>query len=147
MFAPGRGPWEVWLVLSDRWGRKATLVDLYELEAASRGIPPEHLSKADRSQLWAAVRPIRYPTRQPALSGSERRGDPHAISEYDPGWAVTFAHWRSRLAAALGRRRPGSITLAPPPCLALPPASPREVHVHVCNAEQADAGKPSEQRR
>jgi hypothetical protein len=77
-------------------------VDLYELEAAARGIPPECLSKADRSQLWAAVRPIRYPTRQPALSGSDRRGDPHDISQYDPAWAVTFEHWRSRLAAALG---------------------------------------------
>jgi GrpB-like predicted nucleotidyltransferase (UPF0157 family) len=102
MFAPGRGPWEVWLLLSDRWGRRATLVDLYELEAAARGIAPQCLSKADRSQLWAAIRPIRYPTRQPALSGSDRRGDPHKISEYDPAWLVAFAHWRSRLAAALG---------------------------------------------
>ena len=102
MFAPGRGPLEVWLLLSDRWGRRATLVDLYELEAAARGIAPQCLSRADRSQLWAAIRPIRYPTRQPALSGSDRRGDAHEISEYDPAWLVTFARWRSRLAAALG---------------------------------------------
>jgi hypothetical protein len=39
MFAPGRGPWEVWLLLRDRWGRRATLVDLYELDAASRSRP------------------------------------------------------------------------------------------------------------
>ena len=177
MFSPGRGPWEVWLLLRERWGRRATLVDLYELEAASRGIPPECLSKADRSQLWAAIRPIRYPTRQPALSGSDRRGDPHEISEYDPAWAVTFAQWRSRLAAALGAATridhvgstavPG-LAAKPvidimisvpdtsdepsylPACISTglvlraregghlllwpPPASPREVHVHVCNS-------------
>jgi GrpB-like predicted nucleotidyltransferase (UPF0157 family) len=144
----------------------------------TQGIPPECLSKADRSQLWAAVRPIRYPTRQPALSGSDRRGDPHDISQYDPAWAVTFEHWRSRLAAALGTAAtridhvgstavPG-LAAKPvidimisvpdtsdepsflPACISTglilrareeghlllwpPPASPREVHVHVCNS-------------
>jgi GrpB-like predicted nucleotidyltransferase (UPF0157 family) len=178
MFAPGRGPWEVWLLLRDRWGRRATLVYLYELEAACRGIPPECLSKADRSQLWAAIRPIRYPTRQPALSGSDRRGDPHEISEYDPAWAVIFARWRSQIAAALGASAtridhvgstavPG-LAAKPvidimisvpdtgdepsylPACISTglvlrareeghlllwpPPASPREVHVHICNS-------------
>jgi len=69
MFASGRGPWEVWLPLRERWGRRATLVDLYELEAAGRGIPLKCLSKTDRSRLWAAVRPVRYPARKPAGTG------------------------------------------------------------------------------
>jgi GrpB-like predicted nucleotidyltransferase (UPF0157 family) len=103
MFALGHGPWEVWLLLRHRWGRRATLVDLYELEAASRGIRPECLSTADRSRLRAAARPVCYPGRRPALPGSDRLGDPHEISEYDPTWLVTFAGWRARLAAALGR--------------------------------------------
>lgn len=178
MFAPGRGPWEVWLLLSERWGRRATLVDLYELEAASRGIPLECLSKADRSRLWAAIRPVRYPGRQPALPGSGRLGDPHEISEYDHAWPDTFARWRFRLAAALGSAAtridhvgstavPG-LAAKPvidvmisvpdtgeepaylPACLSAglilrvreqghlllwpPPASPREVHVHICTA-------------
>jgi GrpB-like predicted nucleotidyltransferase (UPF0157 family) len=178
MFGPGRGPWETWMLLRDRWGRRATLVDLYELEAAARGVPLELLSKADRSRLWAAVRPVRYPTRQPALPGSDRRDDPHELSEYDPAWAVTFARWRSRLGAAIGAAAtridhvgstsvPG-LAAKPvidimvsvpdtsdesqylPACLATglilrsreeghlflypPPASPREVHVHVCTA-------------
>jgi GrpB-like predicted nucleotidyltransferase (UPF0157 family) len=178
MFSGGRGPWEVWLLLSERWGRRATLIDLYELEAAGRGIPLEGLSKADRSRLWAAVRPVRYPGRAPALPGSQRRGDPHEIGEYDPAWPVTFGQWRSRLAAALGTSAtridhvgstavPGlaakpvidvmiSVPEAGdepsylPACLATglilrarekghllwpPPASPREVHVHICDAE------------
>lgn len=63
MFALGRGPWEVWLLLRRRWGRRATLVDLYELEAASRGIRPECLSTADRSRLRAAARPVCCPCR------------------------------------------------------------------------------------
>lgn len=178
MFTPERGPWEVWLLLRGRWGRRATLVDLYELEAACRGIRPECLPKADRSRLWAAVRPIRYPGRQPVLPGSDRLGDPHEISEYDPAWLVTFADWRSRLAAALGAAAtridhvgstavPGLAakpvidimisvrdTSDEPSYLAFcistglilrvreeghrmlwpPPASPREVHVHVCNS-------------
>jgi GrpB-like predicted nucleotidyltransferase (UPF0157 family) len=102
MFTLGPGPWELWLLLRDRWGRQATLVDLYELEAASRGVRLECLSAADRSRLRAAARPVCYPGRQPALPGSDRLGDPHEISEYDPAWLVTFADWRSRLAAALG---------------------------------------------
>jgi GrpB-like predicted nucleotidyltransferase (UPF0157 family) len=102
MFAPGREPWDVWLLLRDRWGRRATLVDLYELEAAGRGIGLESLSKADRSRLRLAARPVCYPGRQPALPGSDRLGDPHAVSEYDPGWPVRFAAWRSRLAEAVG---------------------------------------------
>jgi GrpB-like predicted nucleotidyltransferase (UPF0157 family) len=102
IFAAGRGPWDVWLLLRDRWGPKATLVDLYELEAVSRGIKPEALSPADRSRLAAAARPVCYPRREPVLPGSDRRDDPHEISDYDPAWLVTFADWRPRLAAALG---------------------------------------------
>jgi hypothetical protein len=74
MFERGRGPWEVWLLLRDCWGRRATLVDLYELEAAGRGIPLECLSRADRSRLTAAARPVCYPGRQPSLPGSDRLG-------------------------------------------------------------------------
>lgn len=103
MFALERGPWDVWLLLRHHWGRRATLVDLYELEAASRGIRPECLSTADRGRLRAAARPVCYPGRQLPLPGSDRLGDPHEISEYDPAWLVTFEGWRSRLAAALGR--------------------------------------------
>jgi GrpB-like predicted nucleotidyltransferase (UPF0157 family) len=178
MFAVGRGPWEVWLLLRDRWGRRAMLVDLYELEAAGRGIRLACLSKADRSRLRRAARPVCYPGRQPALPGSDRLGDPHEISEYDPAWRDRFADWRSRLAAALGATAaridhvgstavPGlaakpviDIMISVPDtrdepsylpgCLSAglilrmreeghlllwpPPASPREVHVHVCDA-------------
>lgn len=102
MFAPGRGPWETWLILRERWGPRATLVDLYELEAAARGLRPEDLPAADRDRLKAAARPVSYPDRAPVLPGSDRPADPHELSDYDPAWPDRFARWRARLAAALG---------------------------------------------
>jgi len=100
------GPWETWLRLRDHCGRRATLVDLYELEAASRGIEPEKLPESDRARLKAAARPVAYPHREPVVPGSDRSGDPHQVVEYDPAWPVRFADWRSRLAAAMGATTP-----------------------------------------
>lgn len=36
------------------------------------------------------------------LPDSDRRGDPHAIREYDTDWPRAYEGWRSRLSAALG---------------------------------------------
>ena len=102
LFSPGLGPWEAWLRLRDHGGRKATLVDLYALEAASRGIGPDALTASDRSRLKAAARPVSYPGRAAVLPGSDRPGDPHEIADYDPGWGRQFADWQGRLARALG---------------------------------------------
>jgi GrpB-like predicted nucleotidyltransferase (UPF0157 family) len=102
-FRAGAGPWQIWLRLRDRWGRRATLVDLYALEAARRGIPPQQLPEADRARLKAAARPLMYPGRGPVPAGSDRPGDPHQVVPYDPGWPDRFRGWRDRLAGALGR--------------------------------------------
>jgi hypothetical protein len=48
---------EAWLRLRGHSGRRATLVDLHALEAASRGIPAEALPPADRARLKAMARP------------------------------------------------------------------------------------------
>jgi GrpB-like predicted nucleotidyltransferase (UPF0157 family) len=101
LFGLGMGPWEAWLRLRDHDGRRATLVDLYELEAASRGVRPEELSEADRRRLGVLTRPFRR-SGLAVVPGSDRGGDPHQVISYDPGWAGLFTGWRDRLAAALG---------------------------------------------
>jgi hypothetical protein len=79
------GPWQAWLLLREHLGRRATLVDLYELEAASRGIRPDELSAADREQLKTMSRPARRRFDQAeVLPGSDRSGDPHEVTSYDP---------------------------------------------------------------
>lgn len=103
--ALGLDPWEAWLRLRAQNGRRATLVDLYELEAASRGIPPDELSAADRDRLKAMSRPARRRFGQAeVLPGSERPGDPHEVVSSDPAWPEKFAVWRDRLSAVLGPR-------------------------------------------
>jgi GrpB-like predicted nucleotidyltransferase (UPF0157 family) len=101
LFGPGMGPWEAWLRLREHDGRRATLVDLYELEAASQGVRPEELSEADRRRLGVMTRPWRR-SDLAVVPGSDRGGDPHEVTSYDPGWAALFNGWRDRLAAALG---------------------------------------------
>jgi GrpB-like predicted nucleotidyltransferase (UPF0157 family) len=99
------GSWEAWLRLRlrlrDHYGRRATLVDLYELEAASQGVRPEELSEADRLRLGVMTRPLRR-SGLAVVPGSDRGGDPHEVTSHDPGWAGLFTSWRDRLAAALG---------------------------------------------
>lgn len=94
-------PWAVWLRLRDYCGRRATLVDLYELEAACRGIRPEELTAADRERLKAVSRRVRR-GQVNVLPGSGRPIDPHEVTTYDPDWPVRFGVWRERLAQALG---------------------------------------------
>lgn len=102
LFDPGPGPWEAWLRLRDHEGRRATLVDLYELEAASRGLRPEDLPAEDRQRLRVESLRLRRSGQPETVPGSERRGDPHEVMSYDLGWAVRFGSWRDRLAGALG---------------------------------------------
>ena len=95
-------PWDMWLRLRAYSGRRATLVDLYELEAARQGIRPEELSAADRQRLKAASLHARRDQAE-VLPGSTRGADPHEVTSYDPDWPARFQAWRDRLAAALGR--------------------------------------------
>jgi GrpB protein len=92
----------VWLRLRAHGGRRATLVDLYELEAARQGIRPEELSAADRQRLKAASLHARRDQAE-VVPGSARGADPHEVTSYDPDWPARFQSWRDRLAAALGR--------------------------------------------
>jgi hypothetical protein len=94
-------PWEAWLRLRARWGRRATLVDLYEPEAAFQGIGLEQLTAADRERLKVLSRHVRR-DRVEVVPGSGRSGDPHEVNGYDPAWPGCFGVWHRRLATKLG---------------------------------------------
>jgi GrpB-like predicted nucleotidyltransferase (UPF0157 family) len=94
-------PWEAWLRLRARWGRRATLVDLYELEAAVRGISLEQLTAADRERLKVVSRHARREQAE-VVPGSGRSGDLHEVNGYDPAWPGCFGVWHRRLATTLG---------------------------------------------
>jgi GrpB-like predicted nucleotidyltransferase (UPF0157 family) len=97
----GLDPWEVWLRLRAHSGRRATLVDLYELEAARQGIRPEELPAADRQWLKAASLHARRDQAE-VVPASARGVDPHEVISYDPNWPAQFRAWRDRLADVLG---------------------------------------------
>jgi GrpB-like predicted nucleotidyltransferase (UPF0157 family) len=99
--AQGLDPWEVWLRLRAQNGRRATLVDLYELEAARRGIRPEELPAADRKHLKVVSLRARREQAE-VVPGTARPVDPHEVTSYDSDWPARFDVWRDRLAAALG---------------------------------------------
>jgi hypothetical protein len=97
-------PWEAWLRLRARWGRRATLVDLYEPEAAFQGIGLEQLTAADRERLKVLSRHVRRDQVE-VVPGSGRSGDPHEVNGYDPAWPGCFGVWHRRGRFPPSRRR------------------------------------------
>jgi GrpB-like predicted nucleotidyltransferase (UPF0157 family) len=93
---------EAWRRLHARFGRRATLVDRYALEAAHHGITPEKLDPELRARLTDEVLGAHFPGLE-FVPGSERvTRDPVVVAEYDPDWRRRFERWRLRLAAPLG---------------------------------------------
>jgi GrpB-like predicted nucleotidyltransferase (UPF0157 family) len=101
LFGAGASPWEIWLRLRERYGRRVTLIDLYQLEAMRQDVPVAALPAADRARLRAAALPVIFPgfTENP---GTSRASEGVEVAGYDPGWPRQFGRWRDRLAAALG---------------------------------------------
>jgi GrpB-like predicted nucleotidyltransferase (UPF0157 family) len=141
-FADSAGPWDVWLRLWDRWHRRATLIDLYELEALRRGVAAAALPAADRSALRRAVAAVE----EPGLvlrPGTEPATDPIEISSYDPEWPRAFERWRARIAAGVGSaalhiEHVGSTSV---PGLAAKPVV--DIEVGVADLEAEDAYVPA----
>ncbi len=98
---PGSDPFQTWCQLRRAEGRRATVVDLYAIAAAPRGIPPEQLPLAERGDLAARAMRVIWPGFEVA-TGSERDTDPVSVVEYDPSWPDRYREWHDRLAAALG---------------------------------------------
>lgn len=97
-----RDPWAVWLGLHERFATRATLLDLYALVAASRGIAPEELPYDERMRLARDVLTARSPGLN-FVEGSRRPStDPIDVVPYDPAWPDRFAEWRKKLADTIG---------------------------------------------
>lgn len=137
--APG-DPAAAWLRLFAAFGERATLIDRYALEAASRGVAVEELSAADRGRMAREVLAARYPGFQ--LHGSPR-GDPIEVVPYDPEWPARFRRWRERLAVALGAAavRIDHIGSTAVPGLAAKPVV--DVQVSVADVEDEAAFRPA----
>lgn len=95
-------PAVAWMRLHDTFGRRATLLDRYALEAAARGVAVDELDPDLRQRLTMEVLGVHDP-RFELVPGSERvQRDPVLVMPYDPQWPARFAGWRQRLAGELG---------------------------------------------
>jgi len=152
-------PWDAWLQLRAAEGNRATVIDLYELVAASQDLAAHELPAATRLSLARQAMAQTWPGFA-VTEGSERPRVPLVVTGYDPAWPQTYERWRQRVAAALGRtairiEHVGSTSvpgLAAKPIVDIqvsvadlggepryvPPLQaiglPYEVHVHVCAA-------------
>ena len=78
-------------------GEEATVLDRYELEARSRGVPVAELTEEERRDLGAEVLAVRGYEMLGATGGGRVE-----VVPYDPGWPGRF-HWkRGVMRAALG---------------------------------------------
>lgn len=89
--------------LHERFGRRATLVDRYALEALAHGIEPEELDREPRAQLAFEVIPMHFPEWEVLDTGARTVADPVEVVPYRAEWAATFAAWRERLWQRLQR--------------------------------------------
>jgi GrpB-like predicted nucleotidyltransferase (UPF0157 family) len=98
----GARPWEAWLALRAAEGNRATVIDLYELVAASQGLAAHELPAATRYRLARQAMAQTWPGFA-VTQGSERPVAPLVVADYDPAWPQAYQRWRQRIAAALGR--------------------------------------------
>jgi GrpB-like predicted nucleotidyltransferase (UPF0157 family) len=98
---PGTEPVEAWRRLRQVEGPRATIIDLYELAARSRGIAAHEFPRDDRFALSRTVMPTVWPGWE-ITSGSDRPADLIRIVDYDPQWPEQYKQWQQVLSAALG---------------------------------------------
>ncbi len=92
---------QAWLRLRAAEGNRATVIDLYELVAAPRGLAAHELPVTERLSLARQAVPHMWPGFS-ITDGSERPAVPLVVSDYDPAWPQTYARWRHRVAVAVG---------------------------------------------
>jgi GrpB-like predicted nucleotidyltransferase (UPF0157 family) len=86
-------------------GRRATVIDLYELVARQRGLAGHQLPQAERAQLAQSVMPIIWPGFA-RTDGSERQNVHLEVVPYDLSWPGRYERWRDRLDEQLGATAP-----------------------------------------
>jgi GrpB-like predicted nucleotidyltransferase (UPF0157 family) len=95
-------PWDAWLQLRAAEGNRATVIDLYELAAASQGLAAHELPAATRFSLAQQAMAQTWPGFA-VTEGSRRSRMPLVVVDYDPGWPQTYERWQQRVSAALGQ--------------------------------------------
>jgi len=98
----GAEPWDAWLQLRAAEGRRSTVIDLYELVAASHGVAAHELPAALRLSLARQAMAQLWPGFA-VTEGSERPRVPLVVLDYDPAWPQVYKRWQQRVATALGR--------------------------------------------
>jgi GrpB-like predicted nucleotidyltransferase (UPF0157 family) len=93
------GAFEDWCRLRETGGRRVTLVDLYRLAGAERGLEPHELPLEERNELASRAMPLILPGFE--IAEGSGRGDPLELVAPDPDWPATFAAWKERLAETL----------------------------------------------
>jgi GrpB-like predicted nucleotidyltransferase (UPF0157 family) len=88
--------------LHAREGQRATVLDRYALEAASRGVAVDELPDALRADLQKEVLRLHTPGWEIVAGTGRARQDPIEVVPYDPAWPERFERWRGRLARELG---------------------------------------------
>jgi hypothetical protein len=78
----------------------ATLIDLYQLVAASQGMAAHQLPPEQRRRLAEFAVSQDWPGFS-ITTGSNRGPDPIEVVDYDPGWPGRYELWRQRLTSAL----------------------------------------------
>lgn len=94
-------PAEAWCRLHEHFGRRATLIDRYALEAAYRGVRPEQLDRVERTRLTREVLAMQYPGIQFTAVSGRPVADPVEVVRYSDEWVASFVAWRKRLDEAL----------------------------------------------
>jgi GrpB-like predicted nucleotidyltransferase (UPF0157 family) len=94
-------PGQAWRRLHARFGRRATLIDRYALEAVRLGVGPEQLDTGERARLTREVLAVQYPELEFTASSGRPVADPIEVVDYRDAWAASFGEWRKRLRAAL----------------------------------------------
>ena len=97
---PSAEPHAAWRRLREAEGRRATVIDLYELVARRRGLAGHQLPRAERDQLTRWAMPIIWPGFG-RTDGSDRPDLHLEVVAYDPSWPGGYARWRDRLAGQL----------------------------------------------
>jgi hypothetical protein len=97
----GAAPWDAWPRLRAAEGHRATVIDLYELVAASEGLAADELPAANRLSLARRAMAQEWPGF--SVAAGTRPGEPLAVVGYSTVWPRTYERWRQRIAAALGR--------------------------------------------
>ena len=132
-------PAKAWRRLRERFGRRATLIDRYALEAVHRGVKPCELGRAVRDRVTVEVLEASFPGFEVLAESDRVSRDAIDVVPYDAVWPGQFATWRVRLAEALSAtaRRIDHVGSTSVPGLAAKPVI--DVQVSVPDVEDESA--------